>query len=367
MAQTDGTGDSVDIGVSLSGGGHRATLFGLGVLLYLAHAHDERDVPLSRRVSAISSVSGGSITNGFLARSLDYRSAEADQVEAAAQILTMQLAEHGTLFARRRVKAYAVSLVGLATLGLLGLAAGLTLRTGGWIVIALASILVLLLAALAAQARGRVCEWALADALFSDRTGHRYPLSIMTRSTRHIICATEIQTGQAMWFTAKGAVSRAFTLSDEPGDLSLARAVQASACLPVAFPPRRLRAQPTRLLEANWPRGARLPTRAVVVDGGVRDNLGVDVFLAWGKRSRLVRSRTSATSSSSAARRPASSARGSGVTSRSWARCSPCASSATCPTALAKRTRVGLSSGASEPHRTSSHRVGRGCEGHSCI
>ena len=283
MAQTDGTGDSVDIGVSLSGGGHRATLFGLGVLLYLAHAHDERDVPLSRRVSAISSVSGGSITNGFLARSLDYRSAEADQVEAAAQILTMQLAEHGTLFARRRVKAYAVSLVGLATLGLLGLAAGLTLRTGGWIVIALASILVLLLAALAAQARGRVCEWALADALFSDRTGHRYPLSIMTRSTRHIICATEIQTGQAMWFTAKGAVSRAFTLSDEPGDLSLARAVQASACLPVAFPPRRLRAQPTRLLEANWPRGARLPTRAVVVDGGVRDNLGVDVFLAWGE------------------------------------------------------------------------------------
>ena len=132
----------------------------------------------------------------------------------------MQLAEHGTLFARRRVKAYAVSLVGLATLGLIGLAAGLTLRTGGWIVIALASILVLLLAALAAQARGRVCEWALADALFSDRTGHRYPLSIMTRSTRHIICATEIQTGQAMWFTAKGAVSRAFTLSHEPGDLS---------------------------------------------------------------------------------------------------------------------------------------------------
>ncbi len=172
---------------------------------------------------------------------------------------------------------------GLATLGLLGLAAGLTLRTGGSVVIALVSILALLLAALAAQARGRICEWALADALFSDRAGHPYRLSIMTRSTRHIICATEIQTGQALWFTAKGAVSRAFTLSDEPSDLSLARAVQASACLPIAFPPRRLRAQPTRLLEANWPRTGRLPTRAVVVDGGVRDNLGVDVFLAWGE------------------------------------------------------------------------------------
>jgi len=103
MDQTDGTDGSVDIGVSLSGGGHRATLFGLGVLLYLAHAHDERDQPLSRRVAAISSVSGGSITNGFLAQSLDYRCAEAVQVEVAAQTLATQLAEHGVLFARRRV------------------------------------------------------------------------------------------------------------------------------------------------------------------------------------------------------------------------------------------------------------------------
>ena len=103
MDQTDGTDGSVDIGVSLSGGGHRATLFGLGVLLYLAHAHDERDQPLSRRVAAISSVSGGSITNGFLAQSLDFRCAEAVQVEVAAQTLATQLAEHGVLFARRRV------------------------------------------------------------------------------------------------------------------------------------------------------------------------------------------------------------------------------------------------------------------------
>ena len=98
MDQPHGTDGSVDLGVSLSGGGHRATLFGLGVLLYLAHAHDERDRPLSSRVAAISSVSGGSITNGFLAQSLDYRCAEAVQVEVAAQTLATQLAEHGVLF-----------------------------------------------------------------------------------------------------------------------------------------------------------------------------------------------------------------------------------------------------------------------------
>jgi hypothetical protein len=47
--------------VALSGGGHRATLFGLGVLLALV----DRD--LNERVSQIASVSGGSIANAFVA------------------------------------------------------------------------------------------------------------------------------------------------------------------------------------------------------------------------------------------------------------------------------------------------------------
>ena len=50
------------IGVAISGGGHRATLFGLGVLLYLA------DVARNNEVVTISSVSGGSITNAFVTR-----------------------------------------------------------------------------------------------------------------------------------------------------------------------------------------------------------------------------------------------------------------------------------------------------------
>ena len=46
-----------DIALSLSGGGHRATLFGLGVLLALV------DRGLNMRVKQIASVSGGSIVN----------------------------------------------------------------------------------------------------------------------------------------------------------------------------------------------------------------------------------------------------------------------------------------------------------------
>ncbi|HZX53112.1 MAG TPA: hypothetical protein VFE86_00450, partial [Ilumatobacteraceae bacterium] len=51
--------DTHEIGVALSGGGHRATVFGLGVLLALV------DQGLNNRVVSISSVSGGSIANGI--------------------------------------------------------------------------------------------------------------------------------------------------------------------------------------------------------------------------------------------------------------------------------------------------------------
>ena len=48
------------LGLAISGGGHRATLFGLGVLMAMRDA--------GREPKQISSVSGGSITNAVLAR-----------------------------------------------------------------------------------------------------------------------------------------------------------------------------------------------------------------------------------------------------------------------------------------------------------
>ena len=56
--------DQKDIAVCLSGGGYRAALFHLGVLGYL------NDIGLLRKVSKLSSVSGGSIFSAFLARKL---------------------------------------------------------------------------------------------------------------------------------------------------------------------------------------------------------------------------------------------------------------------------------------------------------
>ena len=54
------------VGVAISGGGHRAALFGLGSLMYLA------DAEKSREVVSIASASGGSITNGYVALRADY-------------------------------------------------------------------------------------------------------------------------------------------------------------------------------------------------------------------------------------------------------------------------------------------------------
>jgi hypothetical protein len=64
------------ISVALSGGGHRAALFAVGALLGLV------DGGLSPRVRAISSVSGGSITNGLLASRGDFSTATPESLSA---------------------------------------------------------------------------------------------------------------------------------------------------------------------------------------------------------------------------------------------------------------------------------------------
>jgi len=82
------------ITVALSGGGHRASLFGLGVLLYL------RDAGKLPEVTSVASVSGGSLTNGFFAQTIDLATVDDGAAfERAVAPFAKQLAQHGTLFA----------------------------------------------------------------------------------------------------------------------------------------------------------------------------------------------------------------------------------------------------------------------------
>jgi hypothetical protein len=65
----------LDTAVAVSGGGHRAALFGLGALLALAQTK------VNTRVTSIASVSGGSLTNAAIATRLDYRQVDYEKVK----------------------------------------------------------------------------------------------------------------------------------------------------------------------------------------------------------------------------------------------------------------------------------------------
>jgi hypothetical protein len=67
------------VGVAISGGGHRAAMFGLGALLYLA------DAGKNRPVTSIASISGGSLTNGYVALKVDYAALDGREFEAAVK------------------------------------------------------------------------------------------------------------------------------------------------------------------------------------------------------------------------------------------------------------------------------------------
>jgi hypothetical protein len=78
---------SRQVGIALSGGGHRATAFAVGVLLYLSKAE------VRGQVASIASVSGGSLANASLAARLDFAS---DPSEDAVTSALRQIARRCT-------------------------------------------------------------------------------------------------------------------------------------------------------------------------------------------------------------------------------------------------------------------------------
>jgi predicted acylesterase/phospholipase RssA len=98
-----------DTAVALSGGGHRAMLFTLGALLALA------DAGVNRRVSSISSVSGGSMGHAGVATRLTYNEKCADEVEDVVRELG-RIVARPPLNLGRRLGGWAWGIVGVALL-----------------------------------------------------------------------------------------------------------------------------------------------------------------------------------------------------------------------------------------------------------
>lgn len=253
------------LAISLSGGGHRATLFTLGALMYLV------DAQANTRVTSIASVSGGSLTNGFVGQTLDFTSADgATFRQRVASPLATQIAKSGTLFAPLLTKLYVALLVVVAVLAF----ATFAVVPGPWYVRLLAFVVGLMVWGWLFGKRGFVCARAFRTTLFSPAGSATLLSELKKKNLDHVICATELRAAQQMFFAGDFVYSFMFG-HGEPAKLALARAVQASASFPGGFPPANLSTKQHAFTGAP-PEGRppEPPAEMVLTDGGVYDNMG---------------------------------------------------------------------------------------------
>lgn len=209
-------------------------------------------------LSNVSSVSGGSLTNGYIGLKADLTTVTPDQFRDAVRPLARQIVARGTLFAY--VPTYLL-------LGVVALIAVPTLLASLFLCPGAISLALVLVAAL-------VCGWiaqrrsAVAAKSFDSTLFHGARLEAMHDSVSHVLCATELQTGLAAFFGGSFVYNYKCGWGT-PGDLPLARAVQASAALPGAF---NVVSLPTD--RHRFPKNPF--TRFKLTDGGVYDNMGTE-------------------------------------------------------------------------------------------
>ena len=268
-----------NLAVSLSGGGHRATLFVLGALMYLV------DAKANSTVTSIASVSGGSLTNGMVGQTLNFRNTNGTEFRGrVASPLATQIANKGTLFAPLLSKVYVVILV---VTGLLVIAIP-AIVPAPWYTRIFLFLALLMLWGWILAARGRVCASAFNKTLFSPN-GRETKLSDVKKDLDHIICATEFRSAEQVYFAGDFVYSYALGYG-VPGELSLARAVQASAAFPGGFPPSTLSAKQHKFTGTPPPdKGGppEPPTQMVLTDGGVYDNMGDQWATGFADRVRV--------------------------------------------------------------------------------
>jgi predicted acylesterase/phospholipase RssA len=322
--------DSNRIGLALSGGGHRATLFALGVLLYLADSNK------CKNVSSISSVSGGSITNAFLSlMHMPFNQMDSSDFEEYAARLARQIAGRPVYFwvsiityiaililyisdivfnwhlgGQSPVYPMAAALTPLLLSVLLGPRSLGTLWSwwGMWAYVGLIFAIFIMALWLELPIWARIAGIGTAASSFffrpiiagvaigqsleecsgwSKRHTDRARLDVGLSPLIHVICATDMHDGEHVFFCTNDVVySPSFGIGTA-GDLKLRAAVQASANFPGAFPPRFLFAKrhnfegelisaDRRRTRTAWEEKPPPFKTLILTDGGVRDNTGLN-------------------------------------------------------------------------------------------
>lgn len=263
-----------DVSVALSGGGHRATVFGLGALLALT------DAGLNRRCTSISSVSGGSIANGIVLVGPDFATVDVATFEAHLQPALRSIASRGVLLkGAPATRNYLRALIGFGALGVAGLVVALVSLIAHWLAIAAVAFVIsgmlLAIALKLLHERSVRTEAALDSELLGGKHITLAQAKASASGVHHVICTTELQTGEPFYFTNRAVYGYRFGGSCGDVNVALATAVQASACVPGAFGPRAI---PLTTLGVHAPVNRDGTTAAdidqiVINDGGVYDNM----------------------------------------------------------------------------------------------
>ena len=260
------------IAIALSGGGHRASLFGLGVLLYLTDAGRNRDVV------SVSSVSGGSLANAWLAQRGDYSNLTPEELESRiVRPFARRVAHLGTLWAAWTTWAYVFALLIslLAVTALWWLPVDLVWRKTCF-------VSGLVGCGLLAGLRGRVCALAFRRTLYSADGSPTLLREIEHKNVQHVICATDVRAGHHVYFSGDFVYSYRLGWGS-PAEFRLADAVQVSAAFPGLFPLRWLATKQHGFVDGAA-RGA--PHFMVLSDGGVYDNMAEQWPIGVGSRKR---------------------------------------------------------------------------------
>ena len=255
--------DTRDIGVALSGGGHRATVFGLGVLLALV------DQGLNERVVSISSVSGGSIANGIAMTGPDYGNVGTADFESHIAKSLLAISDRGILLGGAPATSnYIRMLIGSIVVTAILWIVFVVAVIGHWWVPAIVAAIIAIVAGLVAwrlfRGRSRRTQAAIDAELLGNTHITLAGLRAKPTSVHHVLCTTELQTGTSFYFSNRMLYGYGFSGTSAPVELPLATAVQASACVPGAFSPCTLTLGDIGLQGTG---------RLVLVDGGVYDNM----------------------------------------------------------------------------------------------
>ncbi|MBN2307553.1 MAG: patatin-like phospholipase family protein [Candidatus Hydrogenedentes bacterium] len=221
------------VGLCLSGGGYRATLFHLGTLWRL------NELGMLHSLSRLSSVSGGSILSAYLG--LKWKSLAFDR-HGVAQAFGTEIVEPIRAFAEHSIDVRSI-FGGLARRG-----------------------------SIAQKVVARYRKFLFGDATLQD----------LPNSPRFVINATCLKTG-VLWRFSKPYMRNYLLGRIDNPDLPLAVCVAASSAFPPVLSPLRIDLDPARFVPEKKRKGIpfdpadpKYARDAMVTDGGVYDNLGLE-------------------------------------------------------------------------------------------